>query len=76
MCQNAVLCGNGLTLYHITKFYWSKFKAHAHDKINVTQNLNFVLGRVENISEKGENAGPAFSPFPEMFSKGLFFMGW
>ena len=36
---------------------WSKFKAHAEDKINVSQNLNFVLERVENISGKGENAG-------------------
>ena len=31
------------------------------------------MGRVENIVGKGENAGyPAFSPFPTMFSKGLF----
>ena len=29
-----------------------KFKAHAEDKINVTQNLNFVLGRVDNILGK------------------------
>ena len=36
---------------------WSKFKAHADDKINMTQNLNFVLGSVENILGKGENAG-------------------
>ena len=35
----------------------SKFKAHADDKINVIQNLNFVLGRVEKILVKGENAG-------------------
>ena len=27
------------------------------DKINATQKLNFVLGRVENIVGKGENAG-------------------
>ena len=35
----------------------SKFKAHADDKMTVNKNLNFVPGRVENILEKGENAG-------------------
>ena len=38
------------------------------------QKLKFVLGRVENIVGKGENAElPAFSPFPTMFSKYYFF---
>ena len=37
--------------------YWSKLKAYAADKINATANLKFVLGRVENIVGKGENAG-------------------
>ena len=36
------------------------------DKISVTEKLKIVLGRVENIVGKGENAGylwvPAFSP--------------
>ena len=36
---------------------WSKLKAFADDKINVTQKLIFALGRVENIVGKGENAG-------------------
>ena len=36
---------------------WSKLKAFADDKINVAEKLSFVLGRVENIVEKGENAG-------------------
>ena len=35
----------------------SKLKAFADDNIKVTQTLTFVLGRVENIVEKGENAG-------------------
>ena len=35
---------------------WSKLKAFADDKINVTEKLKFVLGRVENIVGKGENA--------------------
>ena len=35
----------------------SKLKAFADDNIKVTKKLKFVLGRVENIVEKGENAG-------------------
>ena len=35
---------------------WSKLKAFADNKINVTQKLKFVLGRVENSEGKGENA--------------------
>ena len=34
----------------------SKLKAVADDKINVNENWKFVLGRVENIMGKGENA--------------------
>ena len=36
---------------------WSKLKEFADDKIKVTQKLKIVLGRKENIVEKGENAG-------------------
>ena len=44
---------------------FAKLTAYADDKRNVTQKLKFDLGRVENIMEKGENAGnPAFSLFP------------
>ena len=35
----------------------SELKALADDKINVTEKLKIVLGRVENIVGKGENAG-------------------
>ena len=35
----------------------SKFKAFADNKINMTEKLKFVLGRIENIVGKGENAG-------------------
>ena len=35
---------------------WFKLKAFA-DKINVTENWKFVLGRAENIVRKGKNAG-------------------
>ena len=46
---------------------WSKFKAFADDKIYLTQNLNFVLGRVENMG-KGENAG--YSVFKMLLFQG------
>ena len=48
-------------------------KAFPDHKINVTEELKFVLERVENIVGKGENAGlPAFSSFPTRFSKVFF----
>ena len=50
-----------------------KFEAHVEDNINVTQNLNFVLGKVENILGKGENAGyQHFLLFPKCFQKAAF----
>ena len=36
---------------------WFKLKAFADDKINVTEKLKFVVGMVENVVGKGENAG-------------------
>ena len=52
----------------------SKLKAFADDKLIVAEKLKFVLGRVENIVGKGENAGlQPFSPFPTVFSKAFFF---
>ena len=57
-----------LTLYKILD--WPKFKALADDKINVTEKLKFVLGMVENILGKGENAGyQHFLLFPKCFQK-------
>ena len=35
---------------------WSRLEAFADDKINVTEKLKCVLGRVENITGKRENA--------------------
>ena len=50
---------------------WSKFKTSADDKIHVTENFKFVLGIVENIVGKGENAGyQHFLLFPRCFPKG------
>ena len=51
----------------------SKLKAFAEDKINVTEKLKFVLGRVENIVRKGENAGHQhFLLFPQSFQKASY----
>ena len=48
---------------------WSRFRALAEDKISATDKLKFVMGTVENILGKGENAGyQHFFPFPKMFS--------
>ena len=50
----------------------SKLKKLADDKTDGTQKLKFVSGRVENILGKEKCWLPAFSPFPEMFSKAIF----
>ena len=70
--QQVSTCVNSLPNHKILD--WSKLKAYADDKINVTQKLKFALGRVENIVEKGENAGyQHFLLFvPTMFSRGFF----
>ena len=65
MCENEYLWSKGLSVLH---WEWIKslpnnivdqsdFKPLADDKINVTEKLKFVLGMVENILGKGENAG-------------------
>ena len=36
---------------------WTKFKAFADDKWNAIEKLKLVLGWVENMVGKGENAG-------------------
>ena len=45
----------------------TKLKTFAGDKINVSEILKFVFGRVENIVVKGESAG-----YPTMFSKAFY----
>ena len=48
----------------------SKLKALADNNVNVREKLKFVLGSMENIVGKGENAGyQHFPPFPTVFSK-------
>ena len=57
------VCGfnsNFMTFNSLTnnKFLdWSKLKALPDDKINVIKKLKFVLGMVEDIMGRGENAG-------------------
>ena len=51
----------------------SILKAFAVNKIDVTGKLKLVLGRVENIVGKGENAGyQHFLLFPLCFQKAFF----
>ena len=52
---------------------WSKLKAFADDRINVTGKLKFVLGSAQSIMGKGENAGyQHFLLFPQCFQKLAF----
>ena len=47
-----------------------KLKAFADDKLNVTQNVNVVFHRIQNIMGKEENAGyQHFFLFPQCFQK-------
>ena len=49
---------------------WSKLKAFADEKINVTKELKFVSGKEENMVRKGENAGyQHFLLFPQCFQE-------
>ena len=52
---------------------WPRLKAFADSKINVTEKLKFILGKVETIAGIGENAAYLhFSPLPSMFQKASF----
>ena len=49
---------------------WSKLKEFADNKMNVTNIMKFVLGRVKNILGKGENAAyQHFLLLPKCFQK-------
>ena len=51
---------------------YSNLRAFTDDEIHLTEKLKFVLGRVENILGKGENAGyQHFLLFPGCFQKSL-----
>ena len=66
------LFDKGSTLSPMTNFHCSKLKAFADDKINATEKVRFVMGRLENIVGKGRKCWlPAFFHFPTMFSKAV-----
>ena len=49
---------------------WFELKASADNNLKVVKMMNYVLDRVENIVEKGENAGyQHFLLFPQCFQK-------
>ena len=55
---------------------WSKLRAFANVKINVTEKIKFLFGRVRDIVGKGGNAGyQHFLLFPHCFFKRLLFQG-
>ena len=51
---------------------WTKLKAFADYKLNVTKMVISVFDRVENIVGKEKLFVQAISPFPTAFSKGFF----
>ena len=64
-----------LTLYQRTILIldWSKLKAFACDKINVTEKVKLVSEKVENIVGKAGNAGyQHFLLFPQCFQKASY----
>ena len=51
-------------------FSFTKFKALADDELSVTKVMSYGFDMVENIVEKGENAGyQHFLLFPQCFQK-------
>ena len=67
-----ILCDERFNLYQTTKFLdWSKFKAFADDKTDLTENYKFVLGKeIKHCGKRRKCCLPAFYPFPA-FSKDL-----
>ena len=54
----------------MTIFYWTKLKAFADHKLNIVKMIILLLGRIESIVGKGENAGyQHFLLFPQCFQK-------
>ena len=54
---------------------WSKPKAFADKKINTTEKMKFVYGRVQHVVGKGENAGyQYFLLYPQCFHNASKFL--
>ena len=61
----------------LTLLDWSKLKAFADDKLNVTEKMKFVLEGVENIVGKGDIAHhEQFLLFPQCFQKSSVSGSW
>ena len=57
----------------MTKFWTGLNQSIADHKLNAIEKLKFVLGKVENMVGKGENAGfQHFLLFPQCFQKASF----
>ena len=83
MCQNAVLCGNGLTCLGLQVLNIvfnslpnnnildvTKLKAVVDNKLNGAEMMIFLCNRVENTVGKGENTdNQHFLLFPQCFPK-------
>ena len=69
--QNAVLCGNGFTLFQTTNFLdVAILKVFADNKLYLAKMTIFLFDRAENTVRKGENAGYQHFPlFPQCFPK-------
>ena len=61
------------SLPHNKFLEWSKLKAIAGDKIDVTEKFKFVLRQIENIVGKGDSGGNQHCLlFPQCFQKSSF----
>ena len=69
------LVNNILPLYQTTKYLvWSKLKAFADYKMNLTEKIKTCFGKGRKHCGKRRKCWlPAFSPFPTMFSKAFLF---
>ena len=71
--ENFTICANLNSLPNDTIWALTKMKAIAGDKFNVAKMLISLYDRIENIVEKGENAGyQHFLLFPQCFQKASF----
>ena len=71
-CSRLVWLGNLLTLPNDKISDLTNVKAVADDKITLTQNLKFMLGKEENILGKGETGYQHFLHFPQCFQRASF----
>ena len=72
--RDVLLRFNWLTSLPNNKFVdYSRLKGFADEKINVTKKLNCVQKGRKHCEKRTKCWLQAFSPFPTMFSRGIFF---